>query len=203
MYLSEKAFIDLLRNNLSISNEKIFTGNRYKPIDVTPCVTVNQVSEVQVSTKQIPGPEEVIQSQYDVQVWINIWCNNEEERTTLVDEVEQRILQALADHYTTCNNYHDGQCTFLSDECATLNITNARTAKNQCPYPNTYEYCNWFNKNNILKRSFAITGKQDMDELDLTKPVLRTIIRVDMNYYTIYNIGGHPIGNFTINEGLL
>ena len=48
MYALEKAVIDLLRNHLSISNDKIFTGSRYKPSDVTPCVTVNQAFEVQV-----------------------------------------------------------------------------------------------------------------------------------------------------------
>ena len=101
MHVLEKAFIDLLRNNLSIPDEKIFTGSRYKPIDVTPCITVNQASEVQVSAKQMSGPEEFIRLEYDAEVWINIWCNTEEQRTTLIDEVELRIFQALANHYTT------------------------------------------------------------------------------------------------------
>lgn len=203
MFLSEKAFIDLLRGNLSVSDDKIFTGSRYKPIDVTPCVTVNQASEVQVLTKQMPGSEEFIRSEYDVQVWINIWCNTEEQRSTLIEEVETRILQALANHYTTCARYTDGDCTFLEDECATLNITNGRTAKNQCPYPNTYEYCSWFKKNQIIKNTFAIEGNQDMDELDLAQPVLRTIIKVDMTYYKIHTIGGHPIGRLIVDEELL
>lgn len=203
MFLSEKAFIDLLRGNLSISDDKIFTGNRYRPIDVTPCVTVNQASEVQVLAKQMPGPEEIIRLEYDVQVWINIWCNTEEQRTNLIDEVETRILQALANHYTTCARYDDGECTFLEDECATPNITNGRTAKNQCPYPHTYKYCSWFKKNQIIKNTFAIDGKQDMDELDLAEPVLRTIIKVDMTYYKIHTIGGHPIERLIVDEELL
>lgn len=203
MFISEKAFIDLLRGNLSVSDDKIFTGNRYKPSDVTPCVTVNQASEVLVSAKQMSGPKEIIRSEYDVQVWINIWCNTEEQRTNLIDEIETRILQALANHYTTCARYNDGDCTFLEDECAALNITNGRTAKNQCPYPHTYKYCSWFKKNQILKSTFAIDGKQDMDELDLAQPVLRTIIKIDMTYYTIHTIGGHPIGNLIVDEELL
>ncbi|MBR3139706.1 MAG: hypothetical protein IKF11_02410 [Methanobrevibacter sp.] len=202
MHVLEKAFIDLLRNNLSIPDEKIFTGSRYKPIDVTPCITVNQASEVQVSAKQMSGPEEFIRLEYDAEVWINIWCNTEEQRTTLIDEVELRIFQALANHYTTCSRYADGDCTFLEDECATLNITNGRTAKNQCPYPHTYEYCSWFKKNQIIKHTFAIDGKQDMDELDLAKPVLRTIIKVDMTYYQIHIIGGHPIGDLILDDKL-
>ena len=203
MFLSEKAFIDLLRGNLSIPDDKIFTGNRYRPIDVTPCVTVNQASEVQVLSQQMPGPEEVIRLEYDVQVWINIWCNTEEQRTNLIDEAETRIFQALANHYTTCARYCDGECDFLEDECATLNITNGRTVKNQCPYPHTYEYCSWFKKNQIIKRTFGINGKQDMDELNLSEPVLRTIIKVDMTYYKIHTIGGRPIERLIVDDGLL
>ena len=203
MFLPEKAFIDLLRGNLSISDDKVFTGNRYKPMDVTPCVTVNQASEVLVSTKQMSGPAEVIRLEYEVQVWINIWCNTEEQRTTLIDEVETRIHQALANHYTTCARYDCGECTFLEAECAALNIINGRTAKNQCPYPNTYGYRSWFKKNQIIKRTFEIDGKQDMDELDLAKPVLRTLIKVDMNYFKIHTIGGHPIGKLIVDEELL
>ena len=203
MYALEKAVIDLLRNHLSISNDKIFTGSRYKPSDVTPCVTVNQASEVQVSTRQMPGPEEIIQSEFDVQIWINIWCDTEEERTQLIDEIELRIFQALADHYTACANYNEGECTFLEEDCATLNIINGRTAKNQCPYPHDYHYCSWFKQNRIIRRTFAVNGKQDLDELDLSKPVLRTIIKVDMNYYKLHNIGGHKIGNLIVDEELL
>lgn len=203
MFLPEKAFIDLLRGNLSISDDKIFTGNRYKPSDVTPCVTINQASEVLVSAKQMSSPNEIIKLEYDVQVWINIWCNTEEQRTNLIDEIETRILQALANHYTTCTRYNDGECTFIEGECATLNITNGRTAKNQCPYPNIYDFCSWFKKNQILKNTFAIDGIQDMDELDLAKPILRTIIKVDMTYFKIHTIGGHPIGNLIVDEELL
>lgn len=203
MHIIEKALIDLLRNHLSLPNEKIFTGSRYRPIDMSPCVTIQQVSEVQVSTKHIPGSNEIIKSENNVEAWINIWCNTEEQRESLVDEVETRIFQALANHYTTCAKYHDGNCDFLNDECATLNITNGRTAKNQCPYPHTYEYCNWFKKNNILQNKFIISGTQEMDELDLSKPILRSIIKIDANYIKLYNIGGHQIENLLIDEELL
>lgn len=203
MHIMEKALIDLLRNHLSLPNDKIFTGNRYRPIDVSPCVIIQQVSEVQVSTKHIPGSNECIKSENNVEVWINIWCDTEEQRNSLIDEVETRIFQALANHYSTCANYINGNCDFLKDECAALNITNGRTAKNQCPYPYTYEYCNWFNQNNILQNKFIISGTDEMDELNLTKPILRSIIKIDANYIKFYSIGGHPIKNILIDEELL
>lgn len=203
MHIIEKALIDLLRNHLSLPNEKIFTGSRYRPIDVSPCITVQQVSDVQNSAKQIPGKEEIIRREYDAEVWINIWVDTEEQRTSLIEQVELRIMQALANHYTTCAKYTGGDCDFLEEECAATTMINGRTAKNQCPYPEEYGYSSWFKENQIIKRSFAITGKQDLDELDLSKPILRTIIKINTTYYKLYNIGGHEIGDITVNEDLL
>ena len=60
MQLLEKAVIDLLRNHTTLPNEKIFTGNRYRPYDVSPCITIQQASETPVSAKQIPGKYEIM-----------------------------------------------------------------------------------------------------------------------------------------------
>ena len=203
MHVLEKAVIDLLRGYLDISNDKIFTGGRYKPIDVSPCVTVQQASEVNLSGNHMPGATESIKLKYDAEVWINVWCDTDEQRDSLVEQIELRIFQALSNHYTTCAKYNEGNCDFLEDECATLNVTNGRTAKNQCPYPNEYGYCNWFKKNQIIKRTFAISGKQKMDELNLSKPILRTLIKLEMNYYKLHEVGGHAIGNLIVDEDLL
>lgn len=203
MQLLEKAVIDLLRNHTTLPNEKIFTGNRYRPYDVSPCITIQQASETPVSAKQIPGEYETIKIKHNAEVWINIWCNTEEERQSLIDQVELRLFQALADHNTTCGNYTNGDCLFLQGECQTINVVNGRTAKNQCPYPKENRYVSWFKQNQIVKSSFTVNGNTDLDELDLTKPILRTIVKISMDYYKTYNVGGHQINNVSINEELL
>lgn len=204
MFPMEKAIWNLLKNSIYYDNEIVLPLiRRLTSQDETPCITIQQASEVYISGKRIPNANEIIELKNNAEVWINIWCDTEEQRNSLVNQVETRIFQALANHYTTCARYDDGDCTFLEKECATRNVTNGRTAKCQCPYPNDYDYCSWFKQNQIIKRTFAITGKQDMDELDLAKPVLRTIIKVGMNYYKCYNVGGHEIGNLIVNEELL
>ena len=204
MFPMEKAVWDLLKDSISYENNIVIPlVRRLLPQDETPCITIQQASEVYISGNRKPGPKESIRLENNVELWINIWCDTEEQRTSLVNQVETRIFQALSDYYTTCAQYDKGDCTFLEDECATLNITNGRTAKYQCPYPHDYGYHSWFKQNNIRKSTFAITGKQDMDELDLAEPLLRTIIKVGMNYYKFYNIGGHAIGNLIVDEELL
>ena len=53
MHVIEKAFIDLLRNNITLTNDKIYTGNRYRPEDITPCVNISLVAENLVKQRYI------------------------------------------------------------------------------------------------------------------------------------------------------
>ena len=42
-----------------------------------------------------------------------------------------------------------------------------------------------------------------MDELDTTQPVLRTLIKLDMNFNRTFDIGGHEVNDIIIDEALL
>ena len=204
MFPMEKAVWDLLNNHIFIGNERIVSlVRRLTSTDETPCITIQQASEVQLNREIIPGKSEIIQTTNNVEVWINIWANTEEERNALLNQVETRLFQALANHYTTCDNYNDDNCKYLQETCQALTITNGRTVKKQCPYPTENHYCSWFKKNHIIKHSFTISGQQDMDELDTHQPILRTIIKLNMNYYKNYDLGGHELTDIILNEELL
>ena len=204
MFPTEKAVWDLLNGNVKLDDVDVISlVRRLTSEDETPCITIQQAAEVQLNRQVMPGKHEVIMTRNNVEVWINIWANTEEERNYIINQVEHRINQALANHYTTCANYNQGNCDFLEDACAALNITNGRTAKNQCPYPKDYNYKSWFIQNKIIKNTFIISGRQDMDELNITQPVLRTLIKLDFDYFRTYDLGGQEIKDIIIDEALL
>ena len=204
LFPMEKAGWDLLNGYIKFNDVDVISlVRRLTSQDETPCITIQQAAEVQLNRDFCHGNHEIIRTENNVEVWINIWANTEEERNSLLNQVETRINQALGNHYTTCVQYNEGNCDFLDDACAALNITNGRTAKNQCPYPKDYNYSSWFIQNKIIKNSFTISGRQDMDELDITQPILRTLIKLDMNYYRTFDIGGHEINDIIIDEELL
>lgn len=204
MFPMEKAVWDLLNNNIKFNDDDVISlVRRLTSEDETPCITVQQAAEVQLSREFRHGKHELLLTRNNVEVWIDIWANTEEERNSIIAQVERRINQALANHYTTCANYNEGICNYLEEECCALNTTNGRTAKNQCPHPQEYNYQSWFIKNHIFKNSFTISGRQDMDELDLVQPVLRTLIKLDMDYYRQYDLGGQEVEDIIIDEALL
>lgn len=200
MHILEKAFIDLLRNYLPLSNGKIYTGNRYKPEDMSPCVNLLLANENFIRRRYVEiEHKQYLQQEYNAELWINIWCNAEEQRQELITAVDTRIKQALANHYTTCTNYNNDECicSITNESCEALTSQSSRANKNQCP--DLTKYQSFFNYNHILKRTFNSTVN-DLDELNISEPLLRTIFKLNMNYYNYYEIGGRTFTDFCFEE---
>ncbi|WP_296882124.1 hypothetical protein [uncultured Methanobrevibacter sp.] len=202
MHILEKAFITLLRNHLPIHNKYIFTGSRYIASDNTPCVSV-QVADESYIRKHYVELDHVqhLRRLYNADVWVNIWCNTEEERTSLIDAIELRFNQLEASHYTTCSNFNDDWCSKLDSECEVLTSDTGRANKGQCP--NLENFTSFFETFNISQRTFYVNSMTDLDERDESEPVLRTIFKLNMQYYKFYPIGGRLFDDINFNEDLL
>ncbi|MBO6275430.1 MAG: hypothetical protein J6M91_07860, partial [Methanobrevibacter sp.] len=156
---------------------------------LTPCVNVSLTSEDRIRRRYVEiDCKQYIQKEYSAELWINIWCNTEDERETLHQQIDNRINQTLANHYTTCSHYNNEVCSKTNERCEALTPQSNRANKNQCP--NLENYQSFFNKNHIPKRTFKTLSVTDLDELELSQSVLRTIFKLEMNYRTYYEIGG-------------
>ena len=205
MHVLEKAFLDLLRNHMTILEPaKIFAGSKYSPKDNSPCITLNLADENFIRDRYVEIDHiQHLQKRYNADLWINLWCNTEEERTSLITDTTKRINEALANHYTTCSffNLSDNVCSKTSMVCESLNSQSGRANKKQCPNLELYE--SFFARNHIPKRTFSVNSVTNLDELELTQPLLRTIFRLNMDYFTYYPIGGIIFEDYTIDEELL
>lgn len=189
----EEALYQLLNQHITIEDETVPIMLGYAEIDSTPCITIATADEtfqrrryVEIQNKQY------LQKRYSTDVWINVWANMNKQRHELVQQVNNRILQAEANHHTTCKHYNllDQTCKITESTCESITNTGQkhRPHKGQCPDLN--KYCSFFKTHNIIKNTFYIDGVTDLDELDLHDPILRTIIKTKMNYYIYYMIGG-------------
>lgn len=204
MHILEEAFITLLRNHLPIHNKNIFTGSRYIPQDNTPCVSV-QVADETYQRKHYVEIDNIqyLRRLYSANVWVNIWCNTEEERTSLINAIELRFNQLQTNHYTTCSNFcfNDDTCSKLDTECLTLTSDTGRANKMQCP--DIENFTSFFETFKIPQRTFQVTSMTDLDERTESETVLRTIFKLNMQYYRFYSIGGRLFNQINFNEGLL
>lgn len=208
----EKAIYELLNGKINYNNAEVPVLVRYYPIDKKPCITISQTS---AEDKHLPhigqynlklpeshpqydknnpdklAPQQVRRDQYNAILQINIWCNTEEERTSIYDQIRLQFYYLLNHHYTQCCNYAKGKCTANNNiDCYSLTTTNSHSVKGQCPKPSTYGYTGIMMKYYIHPASVMIDPGFNQDELDPEPPLLRTIIKVNMEYFVYFTIGG-------------
>ena len=204
MHILEEAFITLLRNHLPIHNKYIFTGSRYLASDHTPCVSIQAADETYIRKNYVELDHvQHLRKLYNADVWVNIWCNTEEERTNLIDAIELRFNQLQASHYSTCSNFNfDNEwCSKLDSQCEVLTSDTGRANKGQCP--NVENFTSFFETFKIPQSTFNVNSMTDLDELGDSEPVLRTIFKLNMQYYKFYPIGGRLFEEINFNEDLL
>ena len=193
------------------------------PKDKTPCLTIDNSSGTALINKHIIDMDMIMPSshpQYDaenpyksisqqvireersINLDLNIWCDDEIQRDEITNKITKIFNQVQSDYYTFCQQYVNGMCKYLNEECKVDNTT-IRGVKGQCPKPTEYNYQNIFKQYDIIRPSFDVTPPHISDDFSTNPPVLRSIMRISFSYYDYYNIGGAVIGNLIINEELL
>ena len=159
-----------------------------------PCLTIDNSAGAVILdrnkiNKLIDGePQEVIETKYDIDIRLDIWCLDEDTRQTLIDQLQVCFFKAISDHYTYCTAYMDGSC-----ECVLENgeyELDKRGSKSQCPCPNQLPYENLFTKYNIDLQTFNISLPYDLDELEESEAILRTRFNISFDWTDYYIIGG-------------
>lgn len=133
-------------------------------------------------------PQEVIETRYDIDIRLDIWALNEDDRQTLIDQVQVCFFKAISDHYTYCTAYMDGSCDCVVNDSEYE--FDKRTVKGQCPCPNQLPYENLFTKYNIDLQTFNISLPYDLDELEESEAILRTRFNISFDWTDYYVIGG-------------
>ena len=205
MYPMVNAFYQILKGRIKINEQPVKVVHRLKSRDQTPCLTIEQAAEIQLKRDYRTDNTQRLIFENNVEIWVNIWCDTEEERHTMISQIKLLFFNALGNHYSLCSHYNetDNSCDFLNNTCEALSINNARAFKHQCPHPKKNDYTSWFKKYHIIKNSFKLSGIQDMDELDIAEPLLRTLIKFDLNYITSHNLCGKVPEDLIIDEDLI
>lgn len=203
MYPMVKAFWEILKGNIIYNDNPIPIVKRLKSRDKTPCITIDQASDMQVKRDYRTDSTQRIILEHNAEIWINIWCDTEEERHMILSQIRLLFFKALGNHYSLCSHYNDGTCTFLERECEALTVSNGRSAKSQCPHPHENDYTSWFSEHHIVKNTFRLSAIAEMDELDVAEPLLRTLIKFDLNYIISHDLGGHVATDLRFEDDLL
>lgn len=197
----EEAFYTLLNTHITYDNQETPILLGYPEIDTTPCITI-QTADTTFQKREYVEVDQVqyIRKTYLDDLWINIWCNTNHERLSLVEQVQKRFLLAESNHYSTCYNYKPDtmECEAIHEECLSKTLNNHRSHKQQCPDLTIYKP--FFRHNHIIKNKSYLNSITSLDELNVHEPVLRSIIKLRITYQTYHRIGGETYANLKMES---
>lgn len=221
MNICEHTILEILRNNILFNGEivPVIVSKRFK--DTTPSITIettttNPVSERYSDVWLLPlisshplfdgtDPEklyaqEVIVTEEQATMRVNVWANTEKERQDIKDEVKHLINQALAFHYKYCTNFNKKTeiCNTTNEKCKVIDNISSLAVKGNCIEPEKYQYESILKKNKIKNGTVEIYAEYDQDNYDLNPPILRTVLKMKMTYYDSYQKGGYETEEFNV-----
>ena len=100
--------------------------------------------------------------------------------------------EAQSGHYKFCNQYHDGECSYMDNTCYAEHFdkVNSRLIKNQCPNPKVYGYENIFTTYNLIRASFYLNQPYSLNDYSKDNTMLRSVLKLHTGYFVDHIIGG-------------
>lgn len=206
----EQYIVGLLQHHLIYDEMPVQVRRQFLPVHDLPCVTldVGRVDTEQVHRctggtnifNEIQGNVDSIVYERSCEININLWCNTEDERETISDQIMECFNKEEAGHYTYCSNYDDGTCNTTGESCLAEQGGTARARKNLCPSPMGMGYESLRSSCNIISGSLNVGSPVMLDEYGEHPPLLRNMFRVVAGYYDVYDVGGDLLDDVGIGE---
>lgn len=183
MHCLEKYLINLLQGKIIYDEKIVEVRKHYDDAPLLPLITLD--TSAGVSTNYSYHELTNVDTLYfnrDATVNISVWCNTEEQRQSITQQIMECYYKEKNFHYTYCSNYHNGICNTSGSKCGATTITNNRTVKDKCPDPDWYKYESLQSKCYIVHDTITIEPAYDIDEVQQHPPLLHSILRCTATY---------------------
>ena len=216
----EKTFVKILREKIYVHDKLIPVVIKDYPLDKTPCITISGFNrdrgqhrrqQVDVLSKldedhplydpKYPERRYPHSAEYNVksyEITIHIWCDTEEERELIVNQVYDCLFYCMNLHYAFCVRFDSKtKCCETSGEiCEAITDKGYHGLRGVCP--NHYNHpLNIMSKNGIIKNTVHISPDYKDDSKDKREPLKHSVIEVNLDYKRIKVIKSNPTFKIT------
>jgi hypothetical protein len=178
----ERFIIDLLQDNIIYDNKIVEVRRSFLPSAELPCITLDlQGDEIMHTFRTFENTEKFF-SRINGNIKINTWCNDEQARESINNQIQECFIKASNHHYIYCTNYNDGNCTTLGKPCQATTINTSRTIKYKCPDPDANNYQSLFSKHMISDGTCVLEPAFFIDEINEHPPILHSVLKIHCEY---------------------
>ena len=201
----EAYLVELLQGHLTVDDRNVQLVKHFSNAPSLPVVTLDLSGGTTTDYYWHDFDDEgheILWQHCTSNINLSLWCNTEDERQQLTEQIQDCFHKEKQYHYTYCSQYEDGNCS-NGGNCRTNNSLNS-DAKQVCPNPEEYGYESLRAKHSIVENSIRVEPPFDMDEYDKQPPLLRSILRCSAEYERLITSEGEPvdeiiIGNFEVD----
>ena len=213
----KKTFVKILRKKIYLKGKEVPVIIKDYPIDKTPCITIDGMNRdygrrrrQQITVmyplqkshplydenhphRKYPHVAEYVVKDYEV--YIHVWCNTEEERELIVDQIYDSLFFCMNNHHHYCTRYNHKTkiCSTTGEECMALYDKGYHGLRGQCPNTKKYRFENILTANNILMYSVHISPHYEDDDLDEREPLKHSVIEIPLKYQRIKVHRSNPV----------
>ena len=194
----EAYLVELLQGHLTCNDNPVQVVRQFSQQPTRPVITLD--TSPGVSTQHIyPDiPNNATYYERHATVNINIWCDTEEQREYLTQQVLYLFQLEQHYHYMYCANYNPttSKCTSTNARCGAAN-----QRRNKCPNPVTNNYTSLREKHGIIQGTLNVEPPFELDDLTDHPPLLRSILRCECQYSDVYTGEVVPLQSINV-EGV-
>lgn len=211
----KKTFVEILRDKIHVHDNVIPVVIKDYPYDTTPCITISGFNrdkgkhrrqQVNVKHKLHPShplydpkyperryPHTAEYSVKSYEIAIHVWCDTEEERELIVDQVYDCLFYCMNLHYMFCVRFdRKSKCCETSGEiCDAITNKGYHGLRGICPSHHNHPL-NIMSKNGIIKNSVHISPHYEDDSRDKRAPLKHSVIEVTLDYKRIKVLKSNP-----------
>ena len=211
----KKTFVKILRGKIHVDEKPIPVVIKDYPYDKTPCVTISGFNrdkgshrrqQVTVKSKlsenhplydpkyperRYPHSAEYSVKSYEID--IHVWCDTEEQRELIVNQIYDCLFYCMNLHYAFCVRYDSKSrtCETNGEICEAITDKGYHGLRGQCPNHHN-EPLNIMSKEGIIKNSVHISPHYEADFRDKREPLKHSVIEVNLDYKRIKVMKSNP-----------
>lgn len=189
----EAYLVKLLQGHLSYDNKPVYLVRQFSEAPNRPVITLDTSPGVSTQATYADPSRAEKYIEYHATVNINLWCDTEEQREELTNQILSYFYLEINHHHMYCTNYNreDDTCQSLDAPCPAVEGTVLH--KYHCPEPELYDYQSLQGYYNIIKGTLDIAQPFHLDEVNEHPPLLRSIFKCECQYSVILEDDYKPV----------
>ena len=183
MNMFERYLVELLQGHITYNGSVVEVRKQFSNDPSLPVITLDVSRGVNTEyTYRVLEEQDNLCFYRSTTININLWCNTEEERENINNQILECWYDEKNNHYKYCTKYSEGNCTTLDTACPAITDTDYRGVKQKCPLPDEYEYESLAHKYGLVNGTIVIEPPFDLDEVDKHPPLLRSVLVARAEY---------------------